>query len=203
MRRMIMLAVFALVLAACSTGSDSEVATLQDARSTVPQSPADQQDDDAEEALLAFAQCMRDNGISDFPDPELDQNGNLQLFGGAGGAGQLGADQNTIEAAFDDCGDLIEGLISEAFQTIDQSEFQDNFLEFASCMRDQGIDMPDPDFSGGFGPGSGGRAGLFGDINPQDPAFQEAAEECQGIFEGGFGPGGGGPGGGGLGGDNG
>ncbi|MCZ6456614.1 MAG: hypothetical protein O6650_05120, partial [Actinobacteria bacterium] len=92
----------------------------------------------------------------------------------------------------DECGDLIEGLISQIFRDIDQSEFQDSFLEFAVCMRDQGIDMPDPDFSGGFGPGEGGGRGLFGDIDPQDPAFQEAAEECQGIFEGGFGLRGGG-----------
>lgn len=194
MRQMIILTVFALVLAACGTSADGEVATLEDTGTTAPQSSADPQDDDAEEALLAFAQCMRDNGISEFPDPELDQNGNLQIFGGGGGggAGQLGADQSTIEAAFDECADLIEGVISEAFRNIDQSEFQDNFLEFATCMRDQGIDMPDPDFSGGFGPGEGGRRGLFGDIDPLDPAFQEAAEECQDIFEGGFGQRGGG-----------
>lgn len=192
MRQMIIFAVLALVLAACATSSDGEVATLEDTGSTVPESSADQQDDSAEETLLAFAQCMRDNGLPDFPDPELDQNGNLQLFGGGGGAGQLGADQSTLQAAFDECDQLIEGLISEAFRNIDQSEFQDNFLEFATCMRDQGIDLPDPDFSGGFGPGEGGGRGLFGDINPQDPAFQEAAEECQDIFEGGLGQRGGG-----------
>jgi hypothetical protein len=192
---MIILSVLALVLAACGTTSDSEVATLEDTGTTVPQSSADQQDGDAEEALLTFARCMRDNGVPEFPDPELDQNGNLRIFGGGGGPGQLGADRSTLEAAFDECGDLIEGLISEVFRNIDQSQFQDNFLEFAACMRDQGIDMPDPDFSGGFGPGQGGGRGLFGDIDPQDPAFQEAAEECQGIFEGGFGPPGGGLGG--------
>ena len=191
MRQMIILAVLTLVLAACGTSADGEVATLEDTATTAPQSSADQLDDDAEEALLVFAQCMRDNGVPEFPDPELDQNGNLQLFGG-GGPGQLGSDRSTIEAAFDECGDLIEGLISQIFRDIDQSEFQDSFLEFAVCMRDQGIDMPDPDFSGGFGPGEGGGRGLFGDIDPQDPAFQEAAEECQGIFEGGFGPRGGG-----------
>jgi hypothetical protein len=196
MRQMIILSVLALVLAACGTNSDGEVATLEDAATTVPPSSEDQGDGDAEEALLAFAQCMRDNGVPEFPDPQLDQSGNLRIFGDGGGPGQLGADQGTLQAAFEECGSLIEGLIQNNFRNFDQSEFQDNFLEFATCMRDQGIEMPDPDFSGGFGPGTGGRGGLFGDINPQDPAFQEAAEECQGIFEGGFGPGGGGFGGG-------
>ena len=186
MRQMVILFVFALVLTACGASSDGEVATLEDTESNAQQSSADQEDVDAEEALLAFAQCMRDNGVPDFPDPELDQNGNVRLFGG-GGPGQLGADQGTLQAAFDECEYLVEGLIQDAFRNFDQSELQDNFLEFAACMRDQGIDMPDPDFSGGFGPGGGGGRGLFGDIDPQDPAFQEAAEECQDIFEGGFG----------------
>ncbi len=195
MRQMIILSVLAVALVACGARSDGEVATLENTGTTVPQSSAGQQDGDAEEALLAFAQCMRDNGVPEFPDPELDQSGNLRIFGG-GGPGQLGADQGTLQAAFEDCGSLIEGLIQDNFRNVDQSEFQDNFLEFADCMRDQGIDMPDPDFSGGFGPGTGGRGGLFGDINPLDPAFQEAAEECQDIFEGGFGLRGGGLGGG-------
>ena len=68
---------------------------------------------------------------------------------------------------------------------------QCNHCLVGTRLRDQGIDMPDPDFSQGFGPGAGGRAGIFGDLDPQSPEFQAAAQECQGIFEGGFGPGGG------------
>ena len=30
-------------------------------------------------------------------------------------------------------------------------EMQDKMLEFAKCMRDNGVDFPDPDFSGGGG----------------------------------------------------
>ncbi len=200
MKRLIPITVLALVIAACGTRSDNDVATLEGETDTSEGASSDE-GLDAEEALLEFAQCMRDNGVSDFPDPELDENGNLQLFrgggGGQGGPGGLGADQGTLQAAFQECGDLIEGVIQNNFRNFDQTEFQDAFLEFAVCMRERGVDMPDPDFSGGFGPGGGG---LFGDIDPQDPAFQEAAELCQGIFEGGFGPGGGGLGRGGLGG---
>ncbi|MCH6577412.1 MAG: hypothetical protein IH807_06260 [Proteobacteria bacterium] len=98
-----------------------------------------------------------------------------------------------MEAAFDECSPLIEGIIQN-FRDVDASELEDTFLEFAGCMREQGIEMPDPDFSQGFGPGAGGRAGIFGDLDPQDPEFQAAAEECQGIFEGGFGLRGGGAG---------
>lgn len=194
MKRFVLLFALALIVAACGTSSDADVATLEESSDTTVGSDTDQQDLDAEQAILEFSQCMRDNGIPEFPDPELDENGNFRIFGGGrGGPGALGADQGTLQAAFEECASIIEDIVQRAFQNFDQSEFQDSFLEFAACMRDQGIDMADPDFSGGFGPGGGGDGGggLFGDINPQDPAFQEAAEECQGIFEGGFGPGGG------------
>ena len=46
-------------------------------------------------------------------------------------------------------------------------------------MRDNGFDLPDPDFSnfdlaGGVGP--------FGEIDPTEPDFEEALEACQDIF---------------------
>jgi len=201
MKTTALVAAFALAVAACGGGDGAEVATLEKAVDTTVEGVPSDEDVDAERALLEFAQCMRDNGIADFPDPELDENGNFQLFGGGGGAGKLG-DRDTVAAAFEQCEELIEGIVQDAFANIDQSELQDSFLEFAQCMRDKGIDMADPDFSGGFGPGEG-RRGLFGDIDPDDPAFREAAEECRHVFEGfGFGPGRGpgrGPGGGGSG----
>ncbi len=190
MKRLAALIALLVVAAACSTGAEAEVATLDDqVDGTSEEVSNDQLDADAEEAILAFARCMRDNGVSDFPDPELDANGNLRFFGG-GPPDDLGVDEATLEAAFDECSPLIEGIIQN-FRDVDVSELEDTFLEFAGCMREQGIEMPDPDFSQGFGPGAGGRAGIFGDLDPQDPEFQAAAEECQGIFEGGFGPGGG------------
>ncbi len=46
-------------------------------------------------------------------------------------------------------------------------------------MRDHGVDMPDPDFSG---PGPGDGRGPFGDIDPGDPAFAAADEVCRDVF---------------------
>jgi hypothetical protein len=193
MKRLSAVVALVLIVAACGgADADDDVATLEDTTATTDIADV-QQETDAEETLLEFAQCMRDNGVPDFPDPELDSSGNLRPFGGATGPSDLGADQDTLEAAFEACQELVEGLIQDAFRAIDQTEFQDSFLEFAKCMREKGIDMPDPDFSQGFGPGLG--RGLFGDIDPDDPAFQEAAEECSSVFEGQFGLRPGGPGG--------
>ena len=106
-----------------------------------------------------------------------------------------------FQDAFDVCGDLLEDL-QLGFAGGDQTEFQDQILEFAQCMRDNGYDMDDPDFSafapggGGDGQGPGAGGGPFGDIDFDDPDFQAAQEACADILAG-FGPGvgGGAPGG--------
>ena len=193
MKKTALLVVMILAIAACGSDSGSEVASLEDTSAVETEEPtSDELDADAEEAILAFSQCMRDNGVPEFPDPELDAEGNFRVFGG-GGPGALGVDQETIQAAQEECFPLIEGILQN-FVGQDVSELEDTFLEFAECMREQGIDMPDPDFSGGFGRGAGGRAGILGDIDPEDPEFQAAAQECQGIFEGRLGLGRPGPG---------
>lgn len=193
MKKTALLAVMILAIAACGSGSNSEVASLDDTSVVETEQPtSDELDADAEEAILSFSQCMRDNGVPEFPDPELDGDGNFRVFGG-GGPGALGVDQETIQAAQEECFPIIEGIVQN-FVGRDFSELEDTFLEFAECMRDQGIDMPDPDFSQGFGPGAGGRAGILGDLDPEDPKFQAAAEECSGLFEGRFGLGRPGPG---------
>ena len=63
---------------------------------------------------------------------------------------------------------------------IDPKE-QDRALKFAQCMRDNGVDMPDPDFAGGgirvtIGvPGGGG-------ITPDSEVFQAAQKACGPLF---------------------
>ena len=69
---------------------------------------------------------------------------------------------------------------------------RDQALAFAECMRDHGIDFPDPQFER--------RRRRIGDrprrtVDPSDPEFQDAQEACAedggGIFSVGGGPGGG------------
>ena len=193
MKKAALLLALGLVLAACSSGADAEVATLEDTGTTLEGTSSDQLDIDAEESLLEFAQCMRDNGVPDFPDPEMDADGNPTFFRN-GGPGELETDPDTIEAAFEECGELVEGLIRN-FIGRDFTELEDTFLEFAQCMRDEGIDMPDPDFSQGLIPRAGS-GGIFGDdIDIESPEFEAAAEKCQTVFEGQFGLGGAGRGG--------
>lgn len=198
-----LLVVLALVVAACggtATADDTEgVATLSGDTGT--QSETETASDlDPEEAMIAFTECMRDQGV-EMSDPVVDADGNVRpgraVFDGDGGPDD--ASRDVMEAARSACSEYLDG-VTLGFERFDDTEFQDQLLAFSECMREQGIEMGDPSFgTGDEGPRRG--AGLFGEgFDPEDPEFQAALEACQEQmpgFGGGFGGGpGGGPGGG-------
>ncbi|MBT8211758.1 MAG: hypothetical protein KJN71_01300 [Acidimicrobiia bacterium] len=184
MRSTITILVIALLAAACG-GSDenSGIATLDETTTTVAgdQGQSGQTD---EEILLEFTGCMRSEGV-ELGDPIVDANGfatlDFESFGDI--------DQDDAEAAFSECGSLLEGL-AFGFDQIDTTDFRDTLLEFSQCMRDQGVDFPDPDFSNLFQipqDGEGEFTGPFGDLDPTDPDIEAAFAQCDDILAG-FGP---------------
>ncbi|HEY7705156.1 MAG TPA: hypothetical protein VID03_10055 [Acidimicrobiia bacterium] len=179
-RRVASAVILLLFVSACSSAGDApEVASLDEA-SGATTTTAEATQADQEQAALEFAQCMRDHGV-DMPDPTVDGDGNIRMSPPSFGEdGPPEGFAETARAAAEACGDLLEG-VGFGFSPEDQAELQDQLLEFTSCMRDHGIDMPDPNFNGT--PGSGG-GGFIGRIDPNDPDFQAAFEECRGVFEG-------------------
>jgi hypothetical protein len=191
---LVLFAVFGLLATACSGSNDGGdgVATLE---STIAQSVevSDEpvaDDVDAEQAMLDFAACLRENGV-DIEDPTVDADGNLQFGGfrpgqgGESGDGSGDVDRDAVQEAMQACGDLIEG-VTLGFGgrgDFDMTEMQDTLIEYAACMRENGYAMDDPDFSASE-PGGGGGAGggAFGEINPDDPDFVAAQEVCQSIL---------------------
>lgn len=190
-----------LALAACGGANgdtNNGVASLSDSGSgnggstgtTAPMSAAER-----EAALLKYTQCLREHGAN-VPDPQVDANGNVRLGGGGGpgGGGGQGTgstiDRKALQDARKACGDPPRGAFGN-FNPENQAQFQDAALKFAKCMRDQGVDMPDPDFSGGQGgfqggpPGTGQggqRRGPFGNLDRNDPKVQAAIEQCRSAF---------------------
>ena len=187
-------AVAALSLAACGGSDSSQVANLGDTTTTSEEGSDDQAPEDAEEAILAYTECMRGEGI-DLPDPDFSgEPGEGGFLGGSG----IDPNDPDFQDAQEKCQSNLEGIQGQ-FDPEDLQAFQDAALEFAQCLRDHGFDVPDPDFSQG-GPGQGGvpgggGGGIFGDsgIDPEDPEVQAALEDCQEAF--GDLPGPGGPGG--------
>ena len=113
---------------------------------------------------------MRENGVPEFPDPELNGDGGMMM--------KLpnGIDQEAMEKASEACEEFRPkggGNFSEE----DRAEMEETMLEYADCMRENGVpDFPDPDFSEG-----GARLGGKG-IDPEDPAFEKANKACEEVL---------------------
>lgn len=197
---MVLLLALGLVAAACGGEDDasSGVASLA-ATDTVVGESADEAvaevsgEADQEQAMLNFAACMRDNGV-DIDDPTVDADGNVE-FGGFRGAVQGGEiDRSTMETAMQVCQENLEGIsLGRGGGDFDLTELEDTMVEYAACMRANGYDMDDPDFSN-VGPGNGGEPGQgggrpFGDIDLNDPDFISAQEVCEEVLGGFRGPG--------------
>jgi hypothetical protein len=82
------------------------------------------------------------------------------------------------------------GAAGATTTTVSSADTQQQWLDFAQCMRDNGVDMADPTFdadgnlaSGGIGPGS--------DIDFRSDSVRTALSSCQDLMPAG-GPGGGG-----------
>ena len=114
---------------------------------------------------------MREEGI-DFPDPTFDADGNpnFQEFDLAT------EDQEKFESAFTNCEDILRNALPEEFDLDPEVEAAliDASLEFSQCMREQGIDFPDPE---------PGEFGFFAfrnvDIDFNSDKVQNAFEVCQ------------------------
>jgi hypothetical protein len=93
-----------------------------------------------QEQAVKFAECMRDNGVSEFPDP--DASGRLTIDGVVNGS-TLDPSTAAWKTAIAACEDLQPpGFTGEGERS---PEEQEAALDFAQCMRDNGVeDFPDP-----------------------------------------------------------
>jgi hypothetical protein len=125
------------------------------------QAPADNDD-----AALAYAQCMRDNGYAEFPDPSPGEG--MRFLITPGGAARF-------EKASTACRDLApEGLRDEGL-TPEQLE---GLLQLAQCVREHGVpNFPDPNADGGFD------AKKLG-TGPDDPKLRAAMSACRELSRG-------------------
>lgn len=146
---------------------------------------------DDEQAAMEFASCMRDEGVDDFPDPTVGADGSVDFGVGQGGGGNAAGlfDDPDFQNAADACTPLLEGA-SFLPDDADLTELQDNLLELAECLREEGLDVDDPNLGNIGDPGDGGAAPAAGatpfgaDFDPDDPAVAAAIEACQDVFTG-------------------
>lgn len=62
--------------------------------------------------------------------------------------------------------------------TLSQADTQQAMLDFAACMRDNGVDMADPTFDANGNPQGGIRPGADSNVDPRSDEFQAAQDAC-------------------------
>jgi hypothetical protein len=135
-----------------------------------------------QDAMLEYAQCMRDHGI-DMPDPEFDENGGGFSVTGEAGPGGKGPGSDEWAAADEACASIMEDVRGKMTppDADEIAKLQDQFVEMAQCMRDKGYDFPDPEVSadGGIKIMIGSDDGTGPEIPPgQEEQFQADQDEC-------------------------
>jgi hypothetical protein len=166
LRRSFGVAVVALLaLSACGGQAEGNGVASAGGEATPASEDGVQEPIDEEVRALAFAECMRGNGV-DMPDPAPGQRGLSEAFHGI----QEDYDQATIDEALAACRDLLPQRAHEGGHDAARDEVE---LALAECLRKQGLEVPDNLFEGG---------GLHDVV---DDELRAAMEECRDVVAGG------------------
>jgi hypothetical protein len=147
----------ALLVTAC-TGTGAGAGSPDGKKSGTPQANAGTTGQDGDRALKV-RKCLREHGI-DAPDPQPGQDPRGMTLGTGS------EDPETLRKAFEACGMQAPGT-----GEMPQQE-KDKALKWARCMRDNGVNVPDPEFKGNAMSSTKIPEG-------QEQAFEEAQKKCQ------------------------
>jgi hypothetical protein len=132
-----LLASVALLLSAC--GSSSPASTTKTSQSF----------QSAVSLAFKFAACMRNHGVTNFPDPTVTNNGNHQAIA----IKVVGPNGPAFKTASKDCQGILPAPSKAdlAAEAAAQQAHKQDLLSFARCMRGRGVNgFPDPTSQGMF-----------------------------------------------------
>jgi hypothetical protein len=160
-----LLLALALAVAACGGGDKGGgVASLGDGKATATTAAGGSSD--PVQADLAFARCMRQHGVN-MPDPKPEAGGRTEWQLPSG----MRKDDPKFKAARQACRQYRENG-GQAQRPSPQQ--QQEMVAFARCMRQHGINMPDPT--------PDGRVDMRGiGVDSDDPKFKAAERACPGF----------------------
>jgi hypothetical protein len=125
------------------------------------------------EKAVKFAKCMRNNGVSAFPDPPA--SGELTIDGIANGS-SLDPNTPAFKQAISVCKDLEPPGFMGQKATPQQMDAR---LKFAQCMRENGVnDFPDPTPNGPL-IDTNRIPSLAGKDPRSDPGLNAAMHKCR------------------------
>jgi hypothetical protein len=119
--------------------------------------------------LLAFAACMRSQGVPAFPDPQVSSS-QIRIS-----PGTVDPTSPAFKSAQKACHRLLSsGVVQGAAAGSAREKTQG--LTFAACVRSHGVpNFPDPD------PDPDGAFNLPSAINQQAPQFKRAIQACASV----------------------
>ncbi|MCD0453269.1 hypothetical protein LO762_29410 [Actinocorallia sp. API 0066] len=153
-----------LLAAACGSAETPGVATAGNTPSASTAASQGSAETNERDAHLAFAACMRENGVP-MEDPEFGPGGGVSIKIDGSGVGK-----DVVDAAEDTCRKLLPSGGAMAKPNPEQLA---EMREMSRCMRENGVpNFPDPSPDGGIQltPETG--------VNPSDPAFKAAEAKC-------------------------
>lgn len=162
--------VSAAVIAGCGGSSGSPAAATPDGGTRAISTTAS-----AAQSGLAFSNCMRANGVPNFPD--LGSNG-MRIAGSGQAISVNGVSLNgpAYQTARVKCQKYLPRHTAASPSPQQQAQQRASGLKFARCMRSHGVpSYPDPKYY------NGGQQVYLPGINPYAPAFQTAAKACGGF----------------------
>jgi len=122
-----------------------------------------------QDAALKYARCMRENGV-DMPDPKM-EGGGIRM------TSPKGVSPSKMGAADKACRKILEAVKPPEMSEAEQKEFRTAALANARCMREHGIDFPDPTF--GKNGEASVRIGRGSGIDPESAKFKAAQKACE------------------------
>ena len=157
-----LLLLFATAGCGAKAGDGTGVATAQDGTASAAPSKTSSQTQD-EDAPLKFAQCMRKQGLTWFPDPDANGRTIVKI--------PKSVDPKKFDAAREACKEFApDGGDSPKLDP----EMLEMARKMAKCMRENGVpDFPDPQPNGSIQLDRG-KLGT----GPGEPAFDKAQEKC-------------------------
>ena len=133
--------------------------------------------EDQGEAMLAYAGCLRDNGI-DVDDPQAGSGGLRAILGGGPNSDGPSIDRRSEEflAANESCVVYLEAARPETDPEAEQERLEEQLL-LAQCIRDNGYEQyPDPAI------GTDGRLERLGGREADELGIDRRSEEFRGVM---------------------
>lgn len=141
-----LLAAAALAVAGCGSGSGNPPS---------PGASAGHSPQDGAQAAYRYSACMRNHGVTNFPDPKVSRRNGGVAVAIAVSPAETGSPRfNTAQKA---CQGILPGPQNPAQQAAQQHAHMEDLLSFAQCMRAHGVSgFPDPNARGDSQVGSRG-----------------------------------------------